>query len=127
MIQLIADANRAKVLKHMRHRWGCDNLVNALKLLANQQIDGNSPIKRVVTGLHERSRTGIMDGLRNFIEVDNHSAVDVGGLRRGTKSIEVRKPQFTDRGGHQRRRRRIDFESGKRSGFAANPHRYETC
>ena len=39
---------------------------------------------------------GIMDGLRNFIEVDNHSAVDVGGLRRGTKSIHAKKPQFSE-------------------------------
>ena len=37
-----------------------------------------------------------MDGLRNFIEVDNRSAVDVGGLRRGTKSIQVKKPQFSE-------------------------------
>ena len=28
-----------------------------------------------------------MEGLRNFIEVDNHNAVDVGGLRRGIRSI----------------------------------------
>ena len=37
-----------------------------------------------------------MDGLRCFIEVDNRSAVDVGGLRRGTKSIHVKKPQFSE-------------------------------
>ena len=39
-----------------------------------------------------------MDGLRRFIEADSHSAVDVGDLRRGTKSVKVKKPQF--RGGH---------------------------
>ena len=32
-----------------------------------------------------------MDGLRSFIDADNRSAVDVGGLRRGTKSICVKK------------------------------------
>ena len=37
-----------------------------------------------------------MDGLRNFIEVGNHDAVDVGGLRPGTKSIRVKKSQFSD-------------------------------
>ena len=37
-----------------------------------------------------------MDGLRSFIEVDNRSAVDVGGLRRGTTSIQVKKPQFSE-------------------------------
>ena len=44
--------------------------MNALKLLANQQTDGDSPIQSIVTGLHERSRRGIMDGLRSFVEVD---------------------------------------------------------
>ena len=33
-----------------------------------------------------------MDGLRRFIQVDNHSAVDVGDLRRGTRSLKVQKP-----------------------------------
>ena len=37
-----------------------DNLVSALKLLANQ--DGDSPMKSIKTGLHESSRRGIMDG-----------------------------------------------------------------
>ena len=35
-----------------------------------------------------------MDGLRNTIDVDNRSAVD--GLRRGTKSMQVKKPQFRE-------------------------------
>ena len=37
-----------------------------------------------------------MDGPRSFIEVDNRSAGDVGGLRRGTRSIHVKKPQFSE-------------------------------
>ena len=65
----------------------CDNQVNALKLLANQQKDGDSPIHSIITGLHERSRRGIVDGLTRFIEADSHSAVDVGDLRRGTNQI----------------------------------------
>ena len=61
----------------MRRRKGpCDNLIYALKLLANQQKDGDSP-KSIIAGLHERSRRGIMDGLRSFIEADNHSAVGI--------------------------------------------------
>ena len=36
------------------------------------------------------------DGLRRFIEAHNHSAVDVGGLRRGTISISMKKPQFSE-------------------------------
>ena len=37
-----------------------------------------------------------MDGLRSFSAVDNSSAVDVEGLRRGTRSIHVKKPQFSE-------------------------------
>ena len=40
----------------------CDNLINALKLLANQQKNCDSPIQSIATGLHERSIRGIMDG-----------------------------------------------------------------
>ena len=36
-----------------------------------------------------------MDGLRKFIEVDNQEAVNVGGLRLGTKSVQVVKNWFT--------------------------------
>ena len=74
----------------------CDNLINALKLQANQQEDGDSPIQSIVTGPHERSRRGTMDGLRRFTEADNHSAVDVGDLRRGTRSLPGQKPQFAE-------------------------------
>ena len=74
----------------------CDNLINALRLLANQQINGDSPIQSIVTGLHERSRRGIMDGLRSFIQADNLSAVDVGHSRQGTNPLHVRKPKFSE-------------------------------
>ena len=38
-----------------------------------------------------------MDGLGRFIQADNHSAVDVGDLRRGTKSLLVKKkPQCSE-------------------------------
>ena len=70
--------------------------MNASELLANQQKDGDSPIQSIFTGLHDRSRRGIMDGLRRFIEADNRSAVDVGGLRPGTKSFHVKKPQVSE-------------------------------
>ena len=97
VVQLSASANEAKVFRaHAAPLGLCDNLVNALKLLANQQKGGDSPLESIVTGLHEESRKGIMDGLRNFIEVDNHSAVDVGGTRRGTKAIKVKKLQFSE-------------------------------
>ena len=83
VVQLGTNASEAEVFKaHLAPQGSCQNLINALKLLANQQKDGDSPIQSIVTGLQERTRTGIMDGQRSFIEIDNHKAVDVGHLRR---------------------------------------------
>ena len=85
VVQIGENADGAKVFEADAAPWGlCDNLVNALKLLANQQKDGDSPIQSILTGP------------RRFIEADNHSAVDVGGLCRGTKSVSVKKPQFSE-------------------------------
>ena len=74
----------------------CDNWINALKLLANQQKDCQSPIQIIVTGLHKTTRKGIMDGPRSFITEDNHRAVDVGHSRKGIKPFHVRKPKFSE-------------------------------
>ena len=104
------------------HRDGSNNLVNALKMLANQQNDGDSPIECIVTGLHEKSRKGIMDQLRDFIEVDNHSAVGWRWLPSRCQTSwgeEAAVQRGFTRGGYQRRRRRTDSASW-RSGFVAN-------
>ena len=50
----------------------------------------------IVTGLCERVRNGIMEGLRNFIEVDNHCALDVGRGNEGRRPFEVRRPTFKE-------------------------------
>ena len=55
--------------------------------------DGDSPIQNIVTGLQERSREGIMNGLRSFIDLDNHSAVDVGHVRKGLRPFKVKKTE----------------------------------
>ena len=55
----------------------CENLINTLKLLANQQKDGDSPVQSIVAKLCERSRKGILEGLTNFTEFDNRSALKV--------------------------------------------------
>ena len=36
-----------------------------------------------------------MDGLRSFIEIDNHSAADVGHVRKGLRLFYVQKPKFS--------------------------------
>ena len=61
-----------------------ENLINALKLLANQQDDGYGLQHTIVTNLGKGSRKGLTDGLRDFIKVDNHRALEVGELHRGT-------------------------------------------
>ena len=90
-MQLGVNANEAKVLKaHAAPLELCDNQINALKLLANQQKDGDSPIQSIVTGLHESSREGTMEGLRSVIKEDTHCAVDVGHLRKGKRPFKSR-------------------------------------
>ena len=55
VVQMGVNANEAKVFKAHAARQGlCENLINAIKLLANQQKDGDSPIQSIVKGLHER-------------------------------------------------------------------------
>ena len=68
-------------------------MIYAHKLLANQQEDGDSPIQSIAKGLCESSRKGITEGLRNFVKVDDHCTLEVGHLREGTRSFEVRRPQ----------------------------------
>ena len=60
MVETGVSASQAKVFKaHAAPQGLCEN--NALKLLANQQKDGDSPIQRIVTSLCERSRKGITE------------------------------------------------------------------
>ena len=61
----------------MRSCKDFESLINALKLLANKQRDGDSRIQNIVTGLREKSRERIADGLRSFIAQDTHCAVEV--------------------------------------------------
>ena len=90
---------QAKVFKANAVPQGlCENLVNALKLLANQQEDGDGLLQNIVTNLGKGSRKGLTDGLRDFIRVDNHRALDVGELHRGTGTFEVREPKAPEGG-----------------------------
>ena len=49
-------------------------------------------MQSIETGLRKKQK-GIMDGLRRFIEMDNHSVLDVGHLRKGLK---VQRPKFSE-------------------------------
>ena len=90
---------QAKVFKaHAVPQGLCANLINALKLLANQQEDGDGLLQNFVKNLGEESRRGLTDGLREFIKVDNEHALDVGALRRGTGTFKVCKPKVPEGG-----------------------------
>ena len=88
----------AKVFRaHPVQQGLCEHLINALKLLANEQTDHNSTIRSIVTGFMKKSRKRHMNGLRNFIEADNHSAVDVGSLAQRHKAFfYVQKPNCSE-------------------------------
>ena len=89
----------AKVFKaHAIPQGLCEKLINALKLLANQQEDEDGLLQNIVTNLGKRSRKGLTDGLRDFIKVDNHRALDVGEPHRGTGTPKVRKPKVLEGG-----------------------------
>ena len=52
--------DEAKVFRaHAVPQGLCENLINALKLLANQQKDGDSPIENIIVGLKEKCRERI--------------------------------------------------------------------
>ena len=40
----------------------CENLINALKLLANQQRDGDSPMQSIIMDLKEKCRERVTNG-----------------------------------------------------------------
>ena len=84
MVQTGETVNQAKVFKaHAVPPGLCGNLINALTLLANQQEDGDGLVQNIVTNLGEVGRKGPAEGLRNFIQVDYHRALEVGHLREG--------------------------------------------
>ena len=82
----------------------CGNLINALKLLANQHEDGDGLMQNIVTNLCEESRKGLTNGLREFIQIDNHRAFEVGHQREGLGTFKIR------RGACQGKPRRINAE-----------------
>ena len=99
VVQTGESVNQAKVFRaHAVPQGLCANLINALKLLANQQ-DGDGPIQNIVTNLCERSRKGLTNGLRDFIKIDNHRALEVGYLNEGLGKFKVRRPKGSEGSG----------------------------
>ena len=79
----------------LRHMECATNLVNTLKLLANQQMGGDSPAEVLVEGFQERSRFKMMEEVRMFTTMDCHEAVKIGDLDKAQASLVVVKAKFT--------------------------------
>ena len=63
VVQTGESINQAKVFKaHAVPQGLCGSLINALKLLANQQEDGDGLIQNIVTNLGKESRQGLTEG-----------------------------------------------------------------
>ena len=69
-----------------------------MKLLANQQEDGDGLLQNIVTNLGMGSRKGLTDGLREFTKVDTERALDVGELLRGTGKVSGSEAESSGRG-----------------------------
>ena len=59
----------------------------------HHQEDGDGLVQNIVTNLSEVSRKCLAEGLRNFIQVDSHRALQVGHLREGLGSFKVLRPK----------------------------------
>ena len=91
VVQTGDSIDQAKVFKaHAVPQGLCANWINVLKLLANQQEDGDGLLQNIVKDLGKESREGLTNGLREFIKVD------VGSLIRGTRTFQVRKPKVPE-------------------------------
>ena len=91
VVQTGDSASQAKVVEARAAPQGlCENLINALKLLANQQKDGDSPVQSIVT-----ARKALWSR-RNIIEIDNRSVLEVGHLKETKNLFEVRRPKIEE-------------------------------
>ena len=85
VVQLGTNVEEATVLRaHAVPQELCENLINALKLLANHQRDGDNPIQNFVTGLREK---------KGNVLRTNRCVVEVGHLRKGQRSFRVKKTE----------------------------------
>ena len=83
--------------KRMQYFRACAQIWSMRKkLLANQQEDGYGLVQNIVTNLGKGSRKGLTEGLREFINIDNERAFEVGYLNRGTGTFKVRKPKVPE-------------------------------
>ena len=66
----------------------CDNSIIYLKLLTNQQRDGDISVESLVTGLLEKKSQRYHGRDQEIHRSGHHDAVNVGGLRQGIQSFQ---------------------------------------
>ena len=99
VVQAGESIDQAKVFNaHAVPQGLCANSINALKLLANQQEDGDGLIQNIVTNLCKESRKGLTEGLREFIKIDSERALEVGYLNRGLGKCKAESSRRMPRG-----------------------------
>ena len=97
VVQTGDSVDQAKVFKaHAVPQGFCANLINALKLLPNQQKDGDGLFQNIVKDLGKESSEGLTHGLREFIRIDNKCALEVESLNQGRGTFKVRKPNVPE-------------------------------
>ena len=97
VVQLGTNPNEAKVFKaHAAPQGLCDNLINALKLLANHPKDGDSPIRSFVTGLHERSTKGNHGRAKKLHRSRQPQCGGSGSFAQGHKAVLCPEAEFQE-------------------------------
>ena len=61
--------------------------------VTGESTRGWSPIQSIVTNLREESRKGLTDGLREFIKIDHHRALEERHLKEGLGTFKIRRPK----------------------------------
>ena len=90
VVQTGESISQAKVFEaHAVPQFLCGNLIDALKLLANQQECGDGLSRKIMTNRGDGSRKGLTNGLRDFIKIDNRRALEVGCLNEGMGKLKV--------------------------------------
>ena len=91
VVQTGESVNQAKVFKaHTVPQGLCGKSINAVKLLANKQEDGDGLIQNIVTNLLcVESRKGLTNGLREFLKIYNHRSIEEGHLNEGLRTLKL--------------------------------------
>ena len=97
VVETGASVNQVKVFRaHAVPQDLCWNLINTLKLLANQQEDGDVLIQNIVTNFCEGSREGLTNGMWELMKIDYHRVLQEGHLNEDFGIFKVRRSKGSE-------------------------------